>query len=77
MPKVLLSATTSAKKSNYFYVIGSDIPAHFTCPGIAGTEKATLEKRAANGDSTQYKVDGVLQQISVDNTGVTVYSTGV
>jgi len=80
MPQTLLAATTSATASEAFAVHNHgpapSMPAHFTCPGIAGSETGTLQKKNADGSYSDYYIDGVLQQITASHTGVVVFGPG-
>lgn len=78
MSRTLLAATTSAVASAPYTCAGpSRLPAHFTCPGIAGAEVATLQKYSAALDTWyDYYVDGTLQQITATNTGVVAFAPG-
>lgn len=82
MPKILLAAATAAAASEEFESRQEprgrgSLPAHFTAPGIAGAEVATLQKKNADASFSDYYVDGTLQQILADNSGVVVYAPGV
>lgn len=79
MPQTRLDATTSAGYSDSFVAkqAYASLPAHFTCPGLAGAETGTLQKQNGDESWSDYYVDGVLQQITVDNSGVVAYAPGV
>ena len=81
MPIVLLTATTDAEASSLFRVVNEGgkpgVPAHFTCPGIAGAETGTMQMQDASEGWHDYYVDGTLQQVTATNTGVAVYAPGI
>jgi len=81
MPTTLLAATTGADQSKPF-IVASDggrvtMPAHFTCPGIAGSETGTLQKQAADGTWSDYVINTNEHIISATRSGVVCYAPGV
>jgi hypothetical protein len=81
MPDTLLAATTGASASSEFVVRDSGgglstMPAVFTCPGIAGAETGTLQKKAADGNWSDYVLPCSGHIISTSLSGVVVSSPG-
>jgi hypothetical protein len=74
--KVLLAATTSAGDSEEFEVANNQRPATFTAPGLAGSETATIQKKASDGNFYDSYQDGVRQEITATHTETTVYGAG-
>lgn len=82
MPISLLIPTTSAVASDEFAVQhhgdhNDSLPAQFTCPGLAGDETGTLQKKNIGGGFTDCYQDGSLIQITATHTSVTSYGPGV
>lgn len=77
MPKTLLAATTSATESNEFEAVYNHVPAHFTCPGLAGSETGTLQKKNADDTFSDYYQDGSLVQATATNSGAVAYAPGI
>ncbi len=81
MSTIILVAATAAGQSDDHTVRGNmragGNHAHFTAPGIAGAEVATVQKKNADNSYSDYYVDGTLQQILVGHTGVVVDAAGV
>ena len=79
MPTVLLAAATGAGQSESFAVGGAargTMPAHFTCPLIAGAETGTLQKLSAAGAWSDYVINTNEHIISATRSGVAVYAPG-
>lgn len=82
MPQLLQTPTTSAGPSAEFIARAEPagrgtLPAHFTCPGLAGVETGTLQKKNANGAFTDYYVNEAKQVVTATNTAVVVYAAGI
>jgi hypothetical protein len=82
MSKIILVATTSAAQSDAVAVVdrkvdGLFMPAHFTAPGLAGAETATIQKKNADSSYSDIYVDGIIQNITPTNTGLAVYAPGI
>jgi hypothetical protein len=77
----LLTATTSAAQSADHIVTGINraggTHAHFTAPGIAGSEVATVQKKNSDGSYSDYYIGGTIQTISATQTGVVVDAAGI
>ena len=78
--KQLLLPTTSATASDEHVGRMDDsnynIPAHFTCPGIAGAETGTLQKKEFDGTWKDYVINVNEHIISATRSGVVVYAPG-
>lgn len=81
MSTVILTAQTAAAQSADHTVRGinraNGTHAHFTAPGIAGAEVATVQKKNADDSYSDYYVNGSLQQITATHTGVVVDAAGI
>jgi len=81
MPTVLLAAATGAGQSEEFSVGNAggrvSMPAHFTCPGIAGSETGTLQKKTAAGTWVTHVLPGDAHIITATNSGVVAYAPGI
>ena len=81
MSTVILTATTSAAQSDDHIVRGvnraNGTHAHFTAPGIAGAEVATVQKKNNDDSYSDYYIDGTIQTISATHTGVVIDTAGI
>ena len=78
MSQVILIAATAAAASNAITVIhGATLPAHFTCPGIAGSETGTLQKKNADATWSDYVINTDEHIVSASRAGVVVYAPGI
>ena len=82
MPATILAATTSAAQSSAITVEtkgggATQMPVHFTCPGIASGETGTLQKKNAAGTWNDYAMPGNEHIIDDLRSGVAVYAPGV
>ena len=82
MSAILLIATTDADQSDDFTVVNREtnglfMPAHFTAPGLAGAETATIQKKNADESYSDVYVGGEVQDITATNTGIAIYAPGI
>lgn len=80
-PINIINPTTLARTSNVIEIRdnyrGEQIlPVHIVCGGLAGAETAKVQVIDELGNPFDYYVDGTLQEMKSDNTGVVIYAPG-